>query len=273
MQLWDNAYALRRIVLWLYAVVFCCIVGAFGVWLVNSSEFPVRHVRINGKVEHISAARLQQTATDHISGNIFRVDINTIQAAYEKLPWIKSAQVRRLWPDTVIVDLTEHEPIARWNHNFLIDADGDTFQVENAAVSLPELTGQSGTEKSAAATYHTLAQILERHHLKAAALENSDRGAWTLTLDNGLKLILGRTQTRERLERLMLVWDEAIAPQVGQLEYIDLRYRDGFAVRSKGSTANTVTALTQVTAAPASAPANAPAAKPQSHSRRLAVPD
>ena len=57
------------------------------------------------------------------------------------------------------------------------------------------------------------------------------RHAWQIRLDSGTVLELGRDQVEARLARLASVYDRTIAPLNRRIEYVDLRYPNGFAVR------------------------------------------
>jgi len=63
----------------------------------------------------------------------------------------------------------------------------------------------------------------------------SPRRAWQLKLDSGLTLELGREQIESRIGRFVAVYERAVAPLAQQVEYVDLRYANGFAVRVPGS--------------------------------------
>ena len=112
MRLWDNAAALKRLYRWLYACVILCLLAAAAVWLVNSPYFPIRQVQMAQPLVRVSAAQVQAVAQRHLHGNIFKADVNAAQAAFAKMPWVGKAQVKRIWPDTVVVSLTERVPVA-----------------------------------------------------------------------------------------------------------------------------------------------------------------
>jgi cell division protein FtsQ len=70
--------------------------------------------------------------------------------------------------------------------------------------------------------------------MRLAALELDARGAWNLTLDNGVVVRLGRRQIDDRFERFMLAAAKLVSQRATDINYVDMRYSNGFAVGWKG---------------------------------------
>lgn len=236
----NKVYALRRLSGWLVVAVGLLLVVSAAVWLYRSPYFPVRQIKIEGRLQHADAGEIRALAQQYIRGNILNTDVNGAQAAFARLPWIAEAQVSRLLPDTVVVRLAERVPVARWDEERLADMRGELFGVSYGQ-PLPLLEGQPGTEKDMVEHLLLFQNILNKHRLKITKLVYTPRSAWSVVLDNGITVRLGREYERERLKRFVAAWPALIAPQAADLEYVDMRYKDGFAVRknkalNKGST-------------------------------------
>ena len=237
MPLWDNAQALRRINMWLYAIVAGCLLTAAVVWVIDSPYFPIKHVQINGRLQRVSEAQLQQVAQQTIRGNIFKVNIRSIKASYQALPWVKSATVKRLWPDTIAIEIVERQPVARWGSQGFVDEDGVLFQAASDE-HFPVFEGQAAAAVKMVGMYRQLQPVLVKAQLDIAKLNYSARSAWTVELHNGTVLKLGRKEPQARAQRLASVWPTVLQPQAAQLAYVDLRYKDGFAVKLKNGDAS-----------------------------------
>ena len=48
-------------------------------------------------------------------------DINVLQESVQSIPWVSHASIRKQWPDTIKVYLTEYQVEALWNANALLD--------------------------------------------------------------------------------------------------------------------------------------------------------
>ena len=125
--MWDDAGALGRLTRRLLVLMTFLLIGSGIAWLYNSKYFPVKQIAIQGKLKYASNKELQTVAREHIRGNMFRADIDSAQAAFQELPWIDSAMVRRRFPETVEIILTERVPVAHWRAGGLVDSKGNVF--------------------------------------------------------------------------------------------------------------------------------------------------
>lgn len=214
-------------------------VGAVsGVWLLAQPDtLPIKRVKVEGEFRYLDKQDVYNTLGGLTSGGFFNVDVRAVKQAAESLQWIDSASVRRLWPDTLKIEITEQVPLARWGKDRVINVRGELFQppMKGLSESLPDFTGPEGTEVKVAKQYQLMSGKLAGIGLEIAALRLSDRRAWDIKLNNGLSLILGRAASEDRLERFAAVFPEVLKVKVMNIKSVDLRYTNGFAVRWKES--------------------------------------
>ncbi|WP_082783663.1 cell division protein FtsQ/DivIB [Snodgrassella sp. CFCC 13594] len=234
MRLWDNAPALRRLYRWLYACVIVCLLASLGVWVVNSPYFPIKQVKVVKPVQHISAQQLQAITQQYLHGNIFKANVSGAQAVLAKLPWVAKVQVKRLWPDTVAIDITERVPVAHWHDGQLVDNEGNVFNATTNQ-SLPVFTGSAGLPKMMVPQLLEFERILQPTGLHITQLDLSDRSAWDVMLDNGISVRLGSSDGPQRLTHFVWAWPQVLKEQAGRVNYVDMRYKDGFAVGHKSA--------------------------------------
>ena len=210
-------------------------------WVMAQPWFALRNIEVKTPVAHVTEAQIRLVAERQVRGTFFTVDLENVRNSMDKLPWVREARVERRWPDTLVVSLTEHVPLARWNDNALVNEAGEVF-VAAADTRLPRLSGPEDSSDEVVAAYR-------RHHAALAPLgmaidelRLSPRRAWRLKLDNGMTLALGREQTDARLTRFVALYPRlfgaqaavsADAPAAAPMTpvTVDLRYPDGFAVR------------------------------------------
>lgn len=234
--MWDDAGAMWRITKGLLFVLALLLIGTSIAWVYHSDHFPVERVSIHGKLTYIDSKQLQDISQQYMRGNIFRADLNGARDELQKMPWVDSALVRRRLPDEVEVILTERVPLARWENGGLVDTKGNVF---NASVkqNLPLFEGQPGTGKDMADHYHEFNQILKPVRLSIKKLIYTKRSAWLAVLNNGITVRLGRENEIKRLQQFAKVWPSLLSKHQGRLEYADMRYKDGFAVRYRETAA------------------------------------
>ncbi len=178
---------------------------------------------------------LERHVARWLGQSFFTTDLADIKASIEERPWVDSAAVKRVWPDRLVVEIREHKPLAYWNDRELISRTGEVFLPDNRNVAgaLPHLRGPAGQVRTVIDRARVMANALDARGLGFAGIAMEERGAWTLTLANGIEVALGRDQVTERFERFLTVYGEQIANRADQVEQIDARYSNGVAVRWK----------------------------------------
>ncbi len=226
----------RRLRGWLYLLLTCSLIGLMVAWVYHSNHFPIKQVKIEGSLAHTDSKALQKIAQQYVRGNIFQADLNGAQQAFEQLPWIESADVRRRLPDAVEIKLVEHEALAKWKDGRLVSSKGQLFKAASED-KLPAFEGEQGTEKMMAEHYQLFSQQLQPLALRIEKLHYTPRSAWEVVLDNRVSVRLGRENERERLSRFVEVWPGVLKPLQSQLSYVDMRYKDGFSIRQRNDAA------------------------------------
>jgi cell division protein FtsQ len=214
----------------LYLGALGLLVYALLAWLVSLPVFALHQLDVRGELRHVSKDQVKLVGNRGVRGNFFTVDLEDVRAAFEKLPWVREARISRRWPDTLVVELVEHVPLARWNSNELVSTEGEVFNA-SAGVGLPSLSGFEGSGREVIEAYRHYAEILAPLGMHISELSLSPRRAWRVKTDSGLEIALGRTDVEPRLQRFAAQY-QRISERLGAPPaYVDLRYADGFAVK------------------------------------------
>jgi len=229
--MWDNAILLRNIANTLIVCSMLAILYTAAYYLVHlPGLFPVRTVRLIEAPQRVSAVKVLQVMRKEVHGNLFSVDIKQLRQSLEKLPWARSVSIRREFPQGLAVELEEHRALARWNNSALVNQQGETFDAASEQV-LPRFVGQDGTSAEMAQHYARFNEKLDALGLSVAQVALSPRHAWQLRLSNGMVLELGREDMQQRLARFVAVYPYTEYINSNTVKYVDLRYRNGFAIR------------------------------------------
>ena len=215
------------------------LLGVFGFALHEGSrlldplQFPLRYVQLHGHWQFLDTHDVQKVIDAHRSESFFVLDIDQIQQQLNALPWVAQATVQRRWPDKLDVTLKERQVFARWSATELLDRNGQRFQPTQLpdVLQWPLLSGLEGQELLVMQLYQKASQFLNQLDLRINVLAQDVRGAWTLRLDNGLKLNLGKTDFIERLQRFVTLYPKTLYELLADIESVDLRYANGLAVR------------------------------------------
>jgi cell division protein FtsQ len=245
MTLWQDARALNTIANVLMMAAFVCLVATSIWWLANRQVFDLQSIEIGpvagNELEHVSVEALRASSLNTFRGNFFTVDLGRVRQSFEEAPWVRRAQVRRLWPNRLFVALEEHRPLAKWGDGRFVNTFGELFSVNAEEVDRPEslleFAGPEGTQGIVTRRYSELTEQLKPLAVKPHRVALSDRQAWSARLDNGLTLLIGRDEgvaVNDRIARWVAAHPMVQARLNERAEVIDLRYANGFAVRAPG---------------------------------------
>jgi cell division protein FtsQ len=200
--------------------------------IVTSERWPIRWLEVNGAFQRVSAEQLRANLSSRVGTNFFTVDLQDLRDAALRISWVSAVRVRKQWPDTLRVEVDEYVPVAHWNRGRLIAATGAPFAVPEADTiqGLPWLSGPDERLGEVLETWTAIDRMLTPLGREIASIRLDRRGAWSMVLDNGTQVRMGRDATGERLRRLIASWEPLVRQQgVAPLD-IDLRYSNGLAV-------------------------------------------
>ncbi len=226
-------HAHRRSLSGLLLLVLLGLTGKAGMqWLSDPYRFPLNLVEVEGEFRYLQKTKLQAALAPHATGGFFTVEVDRVRAAAEALPWVLHAKVRRVWPATLRVHITEQQAVAGWNDTGYLNTDGVPFTPTDGqnVDGLPQLAGPDGQSVRVLRRYRLVSRTLQGLGLKVTRLAMDRRHAWSLQLDNGTTLALGRAQPWNRLQRFVRVFPEVFAARLTELERVDMRYSNGFSV-------------------------------------------
>ena len=223
--------AMLRILAWLLAVALVAlpVVAVLNGW-VGAERWPLSRLRVTGQFERVQEAQLQQALAPYASHGFFAVDLEGAQHAVEQLPWVESARIRKLWPDALEIHVEEHEPFAFWGQDRMLSRRGQLFPLppDLAEVRLPRLDGPDARSAEVMQMHGQARELFAPLGYGVEALAMDARGSWSLVLDNGMEVVLGRDDALVRLQRYVRVLPQLQASQPRAVARADLRYTNGF---------------------------------------------
>lgn len=214
--------------------------------VVRLPVFALKVIQVEGEVTRNSVSTIRANAAPKVAGNFFTTDLLNDKRAFESVPWVRQAVVRRVWPNRLAVRLEEHRPVALWGNDSatdkLVNSHGELFEANLGDVeddSLPTLSGPDGSAAHLLAMLERLKPVFGRLDANVDALSLSGRGSWRAELDSGAEVELGRGSDDEvlaRTDRFVGTLTQVTSRYQRPLEYADLRHNDGYAVRLRGIT-------------------------------------
>ena len=244
----------RPIFTWFYrvagAAVICTSLG-FGGWRLYGMASRVTLLRL----ETIEVSQLTRVSRDEIvsiagvrpGASMFGLKLDDVVSRLSRNPWIEEVQVRRYFPHTLSITLSERTPqaVANVGTLYYLDRKGVLFKslVEGDRLDYPLITGVSEEDlaKDPAGSKEALETALQLiDSLKVSRVFGLDEvseihydsgyGFTLFTVQGGVPVKLGNGGFTEKLERLAGIYQE-LKPQMLVLDYIDLDYSDKIIVK------------------------------------------
>lgn len=271
--MWDSPRLLNLAALVVAMVAAAAFAAGAVVWASRRPMFALKSIRVEPDAaigaaasqtapqpfRHVNVATIRAEAIPRILNatrdNFFTVDLEVVRRAIESVAWVRRAQVRREWPDRLVVKVEEHRVLGTWDDGRLVNTFGELFAAnpaeaeEDSKTPLPELSGPAGSERDVASRYVDLKSWLARLSLVPDQVALSPRYAWTVHVENvgegghgdghgnGLTIDLGRERDAntipKRVLRMINAWPQLTA-RWPRPTLIDLRYPNGFALRAEG---------------------------------------
>ena len=245
-----SAGAMNRLAALFVALAVLAFAAAGLSRLAHQSKFQLKRVEVRGDLRHITASSVRTALSGRLRGNYFTMRLDDTRRLFETVPWVAAASVRRVWPDRLVVTLTEHRALGVWEDGRLLSDRGDLFVAnpDEAEIygPLPEFSGPASAAKDAARRYYELSAQFSTLSLLIAAIDITERKAWSLRLTpdthegstrvNDLHVELGRDRAElplaERVAQVIAVYPLVVAQMGGVPIRIDARYPNGLAASS-----------------------------------------
>ncbi len=213
--------------------------------LYQPNAFRFDQIVIQGELNHVDAvevgSHLKTILKEPSGGNFFSVDMDAMAHTADKFEWIKSATVRRQWPDTMAVTIVEHQPVARWGDQWLTTT-GDIIQLPvGTHLPLPQLKGAATEVSTVWKRFQSWSRILSSRGLKLVSLSLTPQHIWELGLTamsisanpTAFDMTLLEENANAQMNAFIATLNRALIDELPRVEHVDLRYPHGFAVRWK----------------------------------------
>lgn len=232
------------VVLWW--VLGAMVLAAAGLWLARHEVWTIQSVEVRGQVQHQSEVVLRAHMAHRLQGTFVNIDLNEVRSVIEELPWVRRAEVHRVFPNRLQIVIEEHQGAAWWGEaqaGRILNSYGEIFEAvadEELAQAWPELAGPDQLAPAVLQLYASINPMFKPLKRDIARLEQDSRGAWRLRLDNGARIELGRGEVAALSGRTQVFIDtvQGVVNRYGNrdIETADLRYPNGYALRLRGVT-------------------------------------
>lgn len=215
-------------------------------WALRHPALSIGRIVVEGELLHNTAVTLRANVAPSLTGNFFTINLGEARKAFEQVPWVREAKVRREYPNSLRVELHEHVPEAFWGADTgaeMVNSFGEVFEANIGELDrdgIPRLQGPAGSSEQVLQAFRMLAPAFEPLGLEIDELVLNERGSWKALLANGAQVELGGgkvEQVVQRVQRFVRTLPQVTAQyqrRADALVSVDLRYEDGYALRLNG---------------------------------------
>jgi cell division septal protein FtsQ len=212
----------------------------------SATFFRLKNIEVNGG-RHVTREEILAIAGVGAGNDLLRMNLRQMGEQLTRNPWVETVRIRRFFPDTLSIAVSEREPLAVVNMGFIyyLDKKGVVFKVLNQGdrLDFPVVTGFSEEElstdpaggKEALRAACELLKILQEKGafiLADVSEIHYDKGyGFTMyTASGALPVKIGSGDFAAKLDRFARIYRELMAQQPS-LNFIDLDYNDRIVVK------------------------------------------
>ena len=228
----DSQGSIKKATTFVYLLIFITLIFLC-YQLLTSSKFPITEVGIRGEYENINKSQVDLIKNKYIKRNFFAVNLQDTREAFKKLPWIRDVSIRRDWNKFgLLVEIESHKPIARWRNRGLVNSYGEIFHAAYED-NLPLFLGPDEFVDEMTVKYNQINKILKKELMQIGTISLSNRLSWEIYTNNNIRIFLGKDDNNvvSKLNVLIENYQFILSELKSRVEYVDLRYKDGFSVK------------------------------------------
>ncbi len=195
-------------------------------------DSPIQSLSISGPFQRVTPLAIEEAVSEELDAGFLGADLGRMRERIQALPWIDQAAVARRWPNRIAITVTEQVPAAIWRDSGLLNVRGEQFvsDARHIPAELPRLSGPEDRAADVARSYLDIRDRLIPIGLDVRRIELDPRGAWQVTLTNGVEVRLGRRDVEERTDLFVGVVADVITGRAADIAYVDMRYSNGFTI-------------------------------------------
>lgn len=192
----------------------------------------IEAIVIEGGLENVQEEEIKIVVLKYVDQSLVAINLDEIKQSLSSNPWVKSVNIKREWPATLVVEIKEETAIANWGNKQLLNQEGEIFKPKNvlSQINLPYLSGPEGSEQRVMEQYQQFNLLLYPQGLRISSLKLNSRLAWSVELENGIHIKVGNKMVMERMKRFVESIGEVFKENFVDINTIDLRYNNGIAV-------------------------------------------
>ena len=194
-------------------------------------HFPIKNVT-SSELINVNKDDISKTVKYLYSKSFFDIDLNYLKNKLEKIEWVRKINVRRSYPNEIIIDIEEHTPILIWNNKMYINMYGEKFNVSKIDKNIPILISDESRINEVFTYFKLFNEKLSSRKLdfKITKIMENEIRSLTISLSSGINIQLGSKDVNIKIPLFFEIYNSLNTRDLNKIRYIDMRYSNGFSV-------------------------------------------
>ena len=194
-------------------------------------HFPIKNV-ISSELINVNEDDISNAVKYLYSKSFFDIDLNYLKNKLEKIEWVRKINVRRSYPNEIIIDIEEHTPILIWNNKMYINTYGEKFNVSKIDKNIPILISDESRINEVFTYFKLFNEKLSSRKLdfKITKIMENEIRSLTISLSSGINIQLGSKDVNIKIPLFFEIYKSLNTRDLNKIRYIDMRYSNGFSV-------------------------------------------
>ena len=224
---------LKPVLHWGSRLCGLAILSGLGYMLWPHLNQPVSEVELTGELTRVDRENLRARIQQNISGGLLSLDLDLLDSAVEDVDWVQGVEVKKRWPQTLVIQVTEERPVARWGEIGYLAESGALVEspLFDDLAELPSFDVRVNEPQRALEVFYDIDAAMMMTGVGIKELRQSEFGSWSMIMENGSHIVLGKEELLVRMRRVIHTWQRLPEEYINDLEVIDARYPNGVAVK------------------------------------------
>ena len=195
--------------------------------------FPITQVSVIGATKEVNASQLENDILDDLNSSFFALKLDQLADQVEMHSWVAEATLRRVWPNKIEVFIREHQPVALWNENALMSANGVVFKVATTVPyqNLVKISGKQRDSRELLFSLSDLNQLIAKYDVYPVDYDYRKAGELKVLFNNSLEVIFSLEDKQVQFKRFAALLANGFMSNEKNVQRIDMRYSNGFSVK------------------------------------------
>tara|TARA_B100001093_G_scaffold31966_1_gene27627 strand:- start:222 stop:917 length:696 start_codon:yes stop_codon:yes gene_type:complete len=196
-------------------------------------NFPINHITLGQKALNVNESDIFKIAESYLKNkSFFNINMDYLKNSIEKVDWVRNANIRRSYPNKVIIFIEEYKPVAVWNNDFYISENGNIFSANKIEKKLPKLSSFANRNIIIFEYFSLISDGILNNKIneKIYQIKEDEIRSLTVSFASNIAVKFGSQNIKERIDIFLKVYKTLNSSDLKKIRYIDMRYSNGFSI-------------------------------------------